>query len=279
MPRIDIGAVVAAKAPRLARWIPRPAIEWLRRTVHEKEINHILANYWELPPQEFIRACFREWGVSYSMEGLERLDPAGRYLFVANHPFGGMDGMMLADELIGRFGDARVVVNDLLMHVEPLRPLWLPVNKHGAQCAAYARRMEEAFAGDVPVLTFPAGLCSRREGGTVSDTPWRTNFLKKAAASQRTIVPVFVEGRLSDFFYRLASLRKRAGLKFNIEMLWLVDEMFAQRGRSFRMVAGEPIPHERLRAAGSLREQADYVRKKTYSLEKKIAGQRKAAEK
>ena len=92
-------------------------------------------------------------------------------------------------------------------------------------------------------------------------------------------MPVFVEGRLSDFFYRLASLRKRAGLKFNIEMLWLVDEMFAQRGRSFRLVAGEPIPPDRLRAAGSLREQADYVRKKTYSLEKKIAGQRKAAEK
>lgn len=277
MPRIDIGAVVAAKAPRLARWIPRPAIGWLRRTVHEEELNRILAQHWELPPQEFIRACFKDWEVSYSMEGTEGLDPAGRYLFVANHPFGGMDGMMLADELIGRFGDVRVIVNDLLMHVEPLRPLWLPVNKHGAQCAAYARRMEEAFAGDVPILTFPAGLCSRREGGVVRDTPWRTNFLKKAAASHRTIVPVFVEGRLSDFFYRLASLRKRAGVKFNIEMLWLVDEMLAQRGRSFRLVAGEPIPPERLQAVGSLREQADYVRKKTYSLEKMTSGRQKAA--
>lgn len=279
MPRIDIGAVVAAKAPRLARWIPRPAIDWLRRTVHEQEINRILENYWELPPQEFIRACFGDWEVSYALEGLDGIDPAGRYLFVANHPFGGMDGMMLADELMKRFGDVRVVVNDLLMHVEPLRPLWVPVNKHGAQNAAYARRMEEAFAGDLPVLTFPAGLCSRRERGVVSDTPWRSSFVKKAAASQRQIVPLFVEGRLSDFFYRLASLRKRLGVKFNIEMLWLVDEMLAQRGRRFRIVAGAPIPPDELRAAGSLREQVEYVRKKTYSLEKIIAGGEKAAEK
>ena len=82
MPQIDIGAVLKAKAPRLARWIPRPAVGWLRRTIHEKEINHILQHYWSLPPQEFIRACFRQWQVSYSIEGLEGLDPAGRYLFV-----------------------------------------------------------------------------------------------------------------------------------------------------------------------------------------------------
>jgi len=161
MPRIDIGAVLADKAPRLARWIPGFVIGWLRRTIHESEINYILEHYWNLPPQEFIRACFREWQVTYTVEGLEKLDPKGRYLFAANHPFGGMDGMMLADKLIDRFGDARVVVNDLLMHLEPLRPLWIPVNKHGSQNSAYARKFDEEFVGEVPILTFPAGLCSR----------------------------------------------------------------------------------------------------------------------
>lgn len=271
MPQIDIASVLASKAPRLARWMPRPAVEWLRRTVRERELNHILADYWSLPPQQFIRACFREWRVGYSIEGLDALDPAGRYLFVANHPFGGMDGMMLADKLIDRFGDVRVVVNDLLMHVEPLRPLWVPVNKHGAQSAAYARRMEEAFFGELPVLTFPAGLCSRRIGGRVTDTEWKPSFLKKAYASQRAIVPVFVEGRLSDFFYRVDRLRKALGVKFNIEMLWLPDEMFSQQGRHFRIFVGEPIPTADLQACGSLREQVEYVRRKTYFLEKKCS--------
>ena len=271
MPTIDIGAVLAEKAPRLARWIPRPLVGWLRRTVREREINHILENYWELPPQEFIRACFRDWRVTYSAEGLEGLDPKGRYLFVANHPFGGMDGMMLADKLIDRFGDARVVVNDLLMHVEPLRPLWVPVNKHGAQNAAYARRMEEAYFGDLPLLTFPAGLCSRRIGGRVTDTEWKNNFLKKAYASQRQIVPLFVEGRLSNFFYRMTALRKMLGVKFNIELLWLPDEMFSQKGRHFRIVAGEPIPMAELQEQGSLHEQTEYIRKKTYFLKNRLA--------
>ena len=121
MPKIDIGAVLRSKAPRLARWIPRPLVSWLRRTIHEKEINYILEHYWNLPPQEFIRAACREWQVTYSIEGLEKLDPKGRYLFASNHPFGGMDGMMLADKLIDRFGDARVVVNDLLMHLRCVR--------------------------------------------------------------------------------------------------------------------------------------------------------------
>ncbi|MDE5578937.1 MAG: acyltransferase [Alistipes sp.] len=273
MPQIDIAEVLRQKAPKLSRRIPRFAVEWLRRTVHERDINHILASYWELPPQEFIQACFREWQVAYSAHGLDRLDPAGRYLFVANHPFGGMDGMMLADKLIDRFGDARVVVNDLLMHVEPLRPLWIPVNKHGSQSSAYARRFDEAFAGDLPILTFPAGLCSRRIGGRIADTEWKTNFLKKAAASGRTIVPVFVEGRLSDFFYRIANLRKALGIRFNIEMLWLPDEMFSQQGRHFRIVVGDPVPAEELARFGSLREQAEAIRRKTYFLEKTLAGQ------
>ena len=274
MPQIDIGNILQQKAPKLARRIPRPAIEWLRRTVHETDINHILASYWELPPQEFIQACFREWKVTYSASGLEKLDPAGRYLFVANHPFGGMDGMMLADKLIDRFGDARVVVNDLLMHVEPLRPLWIPVNKHGSQNTEYARRFDEAFFGDLPILTFPAGLCSRRIGGKVTDLEWKPNFLKKAYASQREIVPVFVEGRLSNFFYGVDRIRRTLGVKFNIEMLWLPDEMFSQKGKHFRIVVGDPIPVAELQSCGSLREQTETVRKKTYFLEKTLDASR-----
>ena len=181
-----------------------------------------------------------------------------------------MDGMMLADKLIDRFGDVRVVVNDLLMHVEPLRPLWLPVNKHGSQNADYARRMEEAFFGDVPILTFPAGLCSRRIDGRVADTQWKTNFLKKVYASQRQVVPLFVEGRLSNFFYRLDRCRKALGVKFNIEMLWLPDEMFSQSGKHFRIAVGEPLSAGELSACGTLAEQTEYVRKKTYFLGEKL---------
>ena len=275
MPKIDVDAVLAAKAPRIARWVPGFVIRWLKRTIHQDEINYILDEYSALPPQQFIQACFKFWGVTYSVEGLEKLDPKGRYLFASNHPFGGMDGMMLADKLIDRFGDARVVVNDLLMHLEPLRPLWIPVNKHGSQNSAYARKFDEEFVGEVPILTFPAGLCSRCIGGEVTDLPWKTNFLKKAYASQRQIVPVFVEGRLSNFFYCVDRIRRMLGVKFNIEMLWLSDEMFSQKGKHFRILVGEPVSTDELVECGSWQQRADYVREKAYSLEKKLRAEAK----
>lgn len=270
MNKIDIAEVLAAKAPKLARRLPKFVINWLRRTIHEEEINHIYQNYWEYAPQEFIRACFRDWGVSYSIEGIEKLDRNERYLFVSNHPFGGMDGMMLADKLIEYFGDVRVVVNDILRYITPLDPLWVPVNKHGAQKLSYARKFDEAFASDLPILTFPAGLCSRKIDGRVQDTPWRPNFLKKAYASHRKIVPIFVEGRLSNFFYNLSRLRKALGVKANIEMLWLVDEMLSQKGQHFRIIVGEPIEVESLREVGSHAEQVLEVRKACYALEKEL---------
>ncbi|MEG2240673.1 MAG: acyltransferase [Alistipes sp.] len=270
MSKINIKAVLAAKAPRLMRYLPDFVLQWLRKTLHENDINYILEAYQDLPPQEFLQACFRFWKVTYSIEGLDKLDPKGRYLFVSNHPFGGMDGMMLADKLIDYFGDARVVVNDLLMHLDPLRPLWIPVNKHGVQRTAYATRFAAEFAADLPILTFPAGLCSRRIKGVVTDLPWQSNFLRKAYASQREIVPVFVEGQLSNFFYRMERLRKLCGVKFGIEMLWLPDEMFSQSGRHFRIVVGKPIATSDLQAQGSLAGQTEYIRKKTYFLQKML---------
>lgn len=269
MLRIDIDEVLREKMPRRAKYIPRFVRQWLRRTIHEEELNRILEEGQTASPREFIRIALHYMRVNYTVEGLERLDTQERYLFVANHPFGGMDGMMIAAALIDRFGDVRVVINDLLMHVEPLRPIWLPVNKHGRQTPEYVRQYDEAFYGDVPLLTFPAGLCSRRRNGVVSDTEWRLNFIKRAHASRRKIVPLYVEGQLSDFFYRMARFRERIGIRTNIEMLWLPDEMFRQSGSSLRIAAGEPVAPEEL--TGTLRQQADAIREAVYRLKDRLS--------
>ncbi len=266
MAQIDIDAVLREKAPKASRYLPRWVVAWLKRIIHQEEINEVIRAKWDSSPVEFIHAAFDKLKISYRVSGLERLDPKGRYLFVSNHPFGGMDGMMLADKLIEYFGDVRVVVNDLLMHIEPLRPLWIPVNKHGAQSMEYARRFEEAFEAEWPILSFPAGLCSRRKKGVVSDLEWRPNFLKKARSSKRQIVPIHVEGELSDRFYRLANLRTGLGLRMNIEMLFLSDEMFRQSGRCFEIRVGEPLEDERIAAQGGLREQAAWVKEQCYAL-------------
>lgn len=268
--KIDVREIVRSKSPALARF--SPLVNYLRRTVHEDEINSILAKHSHLEPVEFIRAALREMGITYELSGIENLDTQGRYIFASNHPFGGLDGLMLAEKVAARFGDVRVVVNDLLMNIDPLRDIFIPVNKHGRQNAEYLKLYNEAFERNVPIITFPAGLCSRCHNGTVGDTEWKPNFVKQAVATKRDIVPVYFDGRLSPFFYRLANLRKRIGLKANIEMLYLADEMFRQRGSHFQIVIGQPVGWKSLADGQSARHHAERLRDMVYGLKKTDKG-------
>ena len=265
MTAIDIEKVLESKAPGLARKLPRFVIKYLKRIVHEDDLNHIIPTYFHLPPYEFIKGALGYMGVSYHATGLEKIDPNGRYLFASNHPFGGMDGMMLAELISTHLGDVRFISNDILMVVEPLRPIMIPVNKHGRQSRESADAFNAAFNSDIPMLTFPAGLCSRRIKGKITDLEWKTNFVKKAIASERDIVPVHCEGKLSNFFYNLSNIRTRLGVKANLEMLYLVDEMFKQKGKDFNITFGTPISYKLLKDM-PLREAVEYVRKESYAL-------------
>lgn len=271
MDKLSVKEVLRSKVPGVSKWIPWFVKNYLKRTVHEDELNYYLENFSHLPTIEFIRASLAHMGVTYNAVGLEKLDPNGRYIFASNHPFGGIDGLMLAVEIAEYFGDVRVVVNDLLMNLEPLKPIFIPINKHGRQNAEYAQMYKDAFESDIPIVTFPAGLCSRRQKGVVCDSEWKPNFVKQAVATERDIVPVFFEGKLSDFFYNLSNLRKKLGIKANIEMLYLADEMFRQKGNHFEMMIGEPIPWQTLEGGKSAKETALQIRKRAYDLGKNIA--------
>lgn len=264
--KVDVKEIIRSKSPGLAK--VRPLVGYLRRTVHEDEINRILAKYEGLPTVEFIRGALAEMGITYELVGIEKLDPAGRYILASNHPFGGLDGLMLAERVGAYFGDVKVVVNDLLMSLPPLKDIFIPVNKHGRQSAEYSKLYNDAFASDVPVITFPAGLVSRRRGGVVCDLEWKPNFVKQAIATQRDVVPVFFDGRLSGFFYRLANFRKAIGLKANIEMLYLPDEMFKQGGSHFYIVIGDPIPWQQLDNGQPPRQLAQQIKELAYKLKK-----------
>lgn len=258
-----------SKAPAISKWIPRGIVRWVSRTIHEDEINYVLETYDTNDAMEFLRGYFGYLGISYEAVGLERLPLDGRYIFASNHPFGGMDGMMLAEVLGSRFGDVRVIVNDILMYLDPLKGIFVPVNKHGRQKGTYANAFNEAFEGSLPVLTFPAGLCSRCTKGEVRDVEWRPNFIKRAVQTDRLIVPVYVEGQLSKRFYRLANWRKRLKIKVNIEMLFLPDEMFRQKGRHFKLIFGTPVSVESLRSAthgGNHMAMAQEVKRMSYAL-------------
>ncbi len=264
---IDIAKVVKTKAPN--RWVPNFLIQYLRRIAHEEELNTFFKKNSSLRNLDFIEAGLQYLEVTMSLEGKENLPFGGKYIFACNHPLGGLDGIAIGF-LLGKEYDGKVKFfsNDLLMNVHPIRELFVPVNKTGAQGKEHAEMMKQLYESDNHLITYPSGMCSRKIDGEIMDLEWKKNFVKKSIEYQRDVVPVYFEGRNSNFFYRLANFRKFLGLKFNVEMLYLSDEMFRQKGNHFIIRIGEPISWQSFDKSKSHSEWADWVKVKVYSMRK-----------
>ena len=117
---------------------------------------------------------------------------------------------------------------------------------------------------------FPAGLCSRRINGVIRDFDWKKTFIVKSVEAHRDVVPIHFEGRNSNFFYSLANLSKALGIKFNIAMLYLADEMFKNRHKTFAVTIGKPIPWQTFDHSKTPVQWAAYVKDIVYKLETKI---------
>jgi len=265
--KIDVKKVLSSKNPRLARTIPGFVINYLERIVHQDELNEFLQLYGHLKDSDLIAAGLNHFGIKYRVSGTENIPAEGRYIFVSNHPLGGLDGLVFIYELSKHFSEIRFPVNDILTNIENLSGIFLPVNKHGSQGREAARRIEEAYASDCQILYFPAGLCSRKKGGLIRDLTWQKSFITKAIQHKRDIIPAYFSGRNSDFFYRLANIRKLLGIKANIEMLYLADEMFKQKDKEIGLVFGKPISWQAFDRKRSAPEWAEWVKSKSYELE------------
>ncbi len=264
--KIDIDKVLKAKAPKTK--VPRFIVNYLKKIVHEEEFNIFFQENPGLKDLDFIGAAFVYLNVKTSIIGKENLPPKdGRYIFVSNHPLGGLDGVTTG-YLLGKEygGKIRFFSNDLLMNLHPMKDMLIPVNKVGSQNKGHAEMMQQLYESDNHLLTYPAGMCSRKVKGKIVDLEWKKNFISKAIQYQRDVVPIYFEGKNSNFFYNLANLRKFFKIRFNVEMMYLADEMFKQRGREFTIKIGEPIKWETFDKSKSQTEWANWVKELVYKM-------------
>lgn len=268
--RIDVREVLRSKNPRLARLIPSFVIRYLKKIIHEDELNDFLEKCWHLKDVELVEASLDFLKINYDVIGKENIPSTGRYIFVSNHPLGGLDGVIFMYELSRHFKKIKFPVNDILTNIRNMSGIFIPVNKHGAQGKEAARILEEAYSSDSQILYFPAGLCSRKKNGLICDLQWQKNFIIKAVSHKRDIVPAYFSGRNSEFFYNLARLRNLLGVRANIEMLYLPNEMFRQRGKKIALVFGRPIPWTTFDNTKTAIQWADWVKSKSYELESLI---------
>lgn len=260
---IDVDKIIAAKS-KGAR-VPRFIVNYLKRTIHQDDINQYIVSRRNCRGIDFADDIIKKFKATVDVYGLENVPDDGRFIFASNHPMGGLDGMALISAVGRKFRNLKFPVNDMLLFLKNFSDIFLPVNKTGATGRRAAQLMEEAFASDCQMLMFPAGLCSRKQKGKIMDLEWKKAFVTKAVEFRRDIIPVFITGRNSNFFYNLAKARSALGIKFNIEMLYLPDEMYKQEGKHVDVIFGPPIAWESLQGKNA-REEAQRIKDVVYAM-------------
>ena len=266
---IDIEKILRDKMGKKARYVPRFVISWLKKIIHEDEVNRFLWENRKLEGTEWLTACVQYLDMTLDIVGAENLPDKhdGKlYTFVSNHPLGGQDGVSLGS-IIGQHYDGkfRYLVNDLLLNLPGLKPVSIGINKTGRQSRDFPRMVEAGFNSDNHLLMFPAGLNSRKINGEIHDLPWKKTFITKSVETHRDVVPIHFSGRNSKRFYRIAKFSDR-WLPFNLAMLFLVDEMYRNVGKTFRVTIGEPIPWQTFNKTKSPMEWAKFVEDRVYGL-------------
>jgi putative hemolysin len=270
---IDVEQLFARKNPRLLKLLPKFIFTWIKKIIHQDKINYYIYTYRDKFGLEFIDAILEEFGVRSEINIptnltnlTDLISPTGRYIVASNHPLGGLDGLMLMQAIGKARPDIVFPVNDLLTYVPGLKPVFIPINKHGRN-TENLEIIENTFASGKVILFFPAGLVSRKQkGGVIKDLEWKKTFITKARKHRRDIIPVYISGRNSNFFYNLANWRRRLGIKANIEMMLLPHEMFSQKGKILRISIGQPIPHTTFDRSKTDLQWAEVVREKVYEL-------------
>ncbi len=266
---IEIEKVIAEKNPTLAKWLPGFIVRYIKKIIHQEEINAVMLKHGEKRGLPFVRAGLDFLETTVKTVGLENVPKDGGIILASNHPLGGLDGIAFMKAVGEVREDIQFLVNDILLNIKNLEPLFIPVNKVGANPRAALKVIEETYARDIAVLVFPSGMVSRRLPDGIGDLEWQKSFIARSKKYKKDIIPVHIDGKNSSWFYNLSHWRSKLGIKANLEMFYLADEMFKQRGKTITITFGEPVSWQSFDKSKSLVEWAEHMRSLTYALPEK----------
>ena len=231
--------------PKLRKKLPRFVVNYIKRRIHQREINDCIMKAEHYAGAGFFDEALNYIGITYKIRGVENLDLSKKYIFACNHPLGGPEALIIGSVFRQIYGGGfKVPSNQLLMNMKPLAEFFTPVKVQAkSQNRDISERIAQMFQSDTQVLVFPAGLCAKRVDGKITEMPWKKMFITQAKKYERDVVPVHISGYNSAKYHFFSWLSRVLGLKMNIGMLFLVDELFKQAGKEFVITFGEPIPY------------------------------------
>jgi len=243
---MDIDRVFKNKNPKAYRLTPKFLVNYLKRITHQDDFNEMFAKLKDKFGLDFTEGLIKYYGITSTFKGINNLPKNGRLIFASNHPIGGVDGVLLINEIGKLFSPIKSIVNDILLNIKNFSPLFIGVNKKGKATRKSLEYLDEIYASDDNIFIFPAGLASRKKKGIIRDLQWKRSFIIKAIEHKRDIIPLHITGKLSNFFYNIANFRIFMGIKANLEMLYLVDETYKQKNKHFTITFGKPISYQML---------------------------------
>ena len=267
---VNVEKIMNAKSPSLYKKLPRFVINYFIRVLHQDEVNSDLHEISDLVGVPKFHKHLAINNIQIDLQGVENIPKDGQFIFASNHPFGGPDGIMIVSAVGKMFNDkAKLMVNDLLMNLPDIEDVFIPINRFGRNKQDYVNVLDRSMQSDSQIIMFPAGLVSRKIKGRIVDLEWKKSFVSYAKRYKRDIVPVFISGQNSNFFYNLANLRTKLGIKINIEQLYLIDELYKHKNENVSMYFGKPISYTTLTSDKTDNEWAESIKQIAYALPKK----------
>lgn len=270
MEYININKQIKESSSKFLKKLPCFFVNWIKIIIRQDELNFILAKYSKYEGVRFLAKIVKELNIKVEIEGIENLPDNGRCFFVANHPFGFVDGLILTSTVANKYGDFKAIGNNVFMLIPHLKGNIAAVNVFGTNSREYVLELDRVFNSDIPITHFPAGLVSRIKKGKVEDRDWQKAFIKKAVANQRNVVPFYFYGRNSLLFYFIYIARKTFGISKTLELVLLPHELFNKRNKTIRVKIGKPISYNTFDMSRSHHDWAQFVKKQVYNLKNAI---------
>jgi len=263
---INIEKAIKDSDNKLLKSLPQFVINILRKIICEDELNSSFELHRHLEGIAFVNDVLKEWNTKITVRAEENIPVNGRFIFVANHPMGGIDALSFLSVISRHFSDVISPSNQLFNYIPNLRCLIIGLDVFGHATKETARQLDELYASDTQVMIFPAGEVSRKIKGRITDIPWQKSFVTKAIQHKRDIIPVHISGRNSNLFYNIANIRKLLGIKMYIETILLPREMMQQKNIEVILTIGKVIPWQWLTPEKTHYEWAQKIRDIVYSL-------------
>jgi len=263
---IDVELALQEKIPDIYKKIPGVLIRLMEKVIRQDDMNRMIHESSHLNGIPLVDWVLDQFGVNIVVKGKKLIPKKGRYIYPANHPIGGLDGLAIVSVVAKIHPLIKFVANDLLRVIKGFDSISLYIARFGQINRRNAILINKTLASEAQLLVQPAGTVSKRNPVKIRDLAWNKFFIHKAIQYKRDVIPIHVQARNSRLFYNIASFRKIFRIKSNMEMFLLPREMFNKSGKTITITFGIPIAYKTFDDSRTHLEWAQKVREYVYVL-------------